>query len=88
MLFWLLDEPATAAAVAEHGEKAQGARPRLKAARYVLRYFVVGSFVAAAYLFGLVSIAATLVGLCLFVAAIMVEAFVQLYFAIVYREEN
>ncbi len=70
------------------GGNAQGGRPRLNAARYVLRYFVVGSVISAAYMFGLVSIAATLVGLCLFVAAIMVEAFVQLYFAVVYREEN
>ena len=66
----------------------QGARPRLNAARYVLRYFVIASVIAAGYMFGLISIPATLAGLCLFVAAVMVEASVQLYFAIVYREEN
>lgn len=70
------------------GASMQGVRPRLNAARYVLRYFIIGSVVAAAYMFNLISIAATLAGLCLFVAAVMVEAFVQLYFAIVYREEN
>jgi hypothetical protein len=63
-----------------------GTRPRLNAARYVLRYVIIASVIAAAYMFGLISVAATLAGLCLFVAAIMVEAGVQLYFAIVYRE--
>jgi hypothetical protein len=36
----------------------------------------------------LISLAATLAGMCAFAAAIMIEAFVQLYFAIVHREEN
>ena len=65
-----------------------GARPRLSAARYVLRYFLIGLIVGSAYTLDLVSIGATLVGLCSFVAAIMFEAFIQLYFAIRYREEN
>ena len=65
-----------------------GARPRLRAARYVLRYFLIGLIVASAYTLDLVSIGATLVGLCSFVAAVMLEAFIQLYFAIRYREEN
>ena len=67
---------------------AAGARPRLNAARYVLRYILIAFVVASAYTLDLVSIGATLVGLCSFVAAVMVEAFVQLYFAIRYREEN
>jgi ATP synthase I chain. len=70
------------------GGNVEGSRPRLNAARYVLRYFVIASVIAAGYMFGLISIPATLAGLCLFVAAVMVEASVQLYFAIVYREEN
>jgi hypothetical protein len=71
------------------GSAAQaGRRPRLRAARYVLRYFIVGAAVAAAYMLNLVSIAATLAGMCAFAAAIMIEAFTQLYFAIRYREEN
>jgi hypothetical protein len=65
-----------------------GKRPRLNAARYVLRYVLIALVVASAYALDLASIAATLVGLCSFVAAVMVEAFVQLYFAIRYREEN
>ncbi|HEY0005569.1 MAG TPA: ATP synthase subunit I [Pyrinomonadaceae bacterium] len=70
------------------GGAALGKRPRLSAARYVLRYFVIASIVAAAYRLDLISIAATLVGLCSFAAAIMIEALTQFYFAIVYREDN
>ena len=70
------------------GAAEAGRRPRLSAARYVLRYFLVGSIVTLAYMLDLVSIAATLAGLCSFAAAVMAEAFMQLYFAIRYREEN
>lgn len=71
------------------GEAAErGRRPRLNAARYVLRYFIVGVVVTAAYMLDLISVAATLAGLCSFAAAVMIEALTQLYFAIVYREEN
>ncbi|HEX7998976.1 MAG TPA: ATP synthase subunit I [Pyrinomonadaceae bacterium] len=69
------------------GPSAEGKRPRLSAARYVLRYFVVGCIVAAAYMLNLISVPATLFGLCAFAAAVMVEAFTQLYFAIFHREE-
>jgi hypothetical protein len=65
-----------------------GKRPRFGAARYILRYFIVAAVVASAYTFNLVSIGATLVGLCAFAAAVMIEGFTQLYFAIRYREEN
>jgi hypothetical protein len=67
---------------------AAGGRPRLTAARYVLRYFIIGAVVASAYMLDLVSIAATLAGMCATACAIMIEAFTQLYFAIRYREEN
>ncbi|HEX8748927.1 MAG TPA: ATP synthase subunit I [Pyrinomonadaceae bacterium] len=70
------------------GAARSGNRPRFGAARYVLRYFVIAAVVASAYTFNLVSIGATLAGLCSFAAAIMIEAFTQLYFAIRYREEN
>lgn len=65
-----------------------GKRPNLSAARYVLRYLVIALVVASAYTLNLVSIAATIAGLCSFAAAIMIEALTQLYFAIVYREED
>jgi hypothetical protein len=35
-----------------------------------------------------VSLVATLVGLCSFVAAAMLEAFMQIYFTIAHREET
>lgn len=70
------------------GAARTGLRPKFGAARYVLRYFVIAAVVASAYTFDLVSIGATLVGLCSFAAAVMIEGFTQLYFAIRYREEN
>jgi ATP synthase I chain len=66
----------------------QGRRPRMKAARYVLRYFIIAAVIAAAYMLDLVSVAATIAGLCSFAASIMIEALTQLYFAIRYREET
>jgi hypothetical protein len=70
------------------GPAQAGKRPRFGAARYLLRYFIIAALVASAYTLNLVSIGATLAGLCAFAAAIMIEGFTQLYFAIRYREEN
>lgn len=66
----------------------QAGRTRLTAARYFLRYFIIAITIAAAYMLDLVSVAATIAGLCSFAAAIMIEAMTQLYFAIRYREET
>jgi diacylglycerol kinase len=65
-----------------------GGRPRMKVARYVLRYFVVAAAVGLAVWLGLVSLVAALVGMCAVVAALLAEGFRQLYFAIVSREET
>jgi hypothetical protein len=62
--------------------------PRVRAARYFLRYFVVAAVAAAAYVAGLVSLTATLAGMCAVVAGLLAEGFRQLYFAIVRREET
>src|SRR5216684_6786830 len=51
-----------------------GARPRVRIARYVIRYFVVGATGYAAYELGLVSLPAMFAGLCSFVPALLVEA--------------
>ena len=59
-----------------------------KSLRYLLRYFVVGVAVFAAYQLDLVSLPATLAGLCAFVPALMFEALRQLYFMIINREES
>lgn len=65
-----------------------GKRLKFNAARYVLRYFIIAAIVASAYTLNIVSIVATLIGLCSFAVAAMLEAFVQIYFAIVNREET
>lgn len=70
------------------GAAPAGARPKIRAARYVLRYVVIAAVVAVAYRLDLVSLAATLAGLCAFVAAALVEGFRQLYGAIAHREET
>ncbi|MDQ3586161.1 MAG: ATP synthase subunit I [Pyrinomonadaceae bacterium] len=76
------------ALAAAFGRAAAGGRPRIRAARYVLRYFVVAAVVWAAYALDLVSLPATIVGLCAFVPALLIEALTQFYFAIVYREDT
>lgn len=70
-------------------EGATAARPpKVKAARYILRYFVVAAVVFAASEAGLVSLVATLAGMCAVVAGLLAEGFRQFYFAIVRREET
>jgi hypothetical protein len=61
--------------------------PRVKAARYILRYLVVAAAVFAAHSAGLVSLVATLAGMCAVVAGLLAEGFRQIYIAIVRREE-
>ena len=65
----------------------QGEKPQIKLFQYVLRYFVVGTIVFAAYQLNIVSLPAALVGLCSFVVALFVEAAREFYFAIIHREE-
>src|SRR5437763_4223347 len=62
--------------------------PRAHSIRYVLRYAIVAAAVFAAYQLNIVSLAATIVGLCSFVPALMLEAFRQFYFIIIHREES
>jgi hypothetical protein len=69
-------------------EGATSARPpKWRAARYVLRYAVVAVLVFFADRMGLVSLVATLAGMCAVVAGLLAEGFRQFYFAIVRREE-
>jgi hypothetical protein len=65
-----------------------GRPPRMKAARYVLRYAIIAGLVFFAYHTGLVSLVATLAGMCAVVAGLLAEGFRQFYFAIVRREET
>jgi hypothetical protein len=80
---WLRTSLAAVFSTAQSGQ-----RVKINAARYVLRYFVIAAVVAAAYALNLVSLVATLVGLCSFVVAAMIEAFMQIYFTIAHREET
>ena len=66
---------------------AQGAKPKLKLAQYVLRYIVVAAVVFVAYKINVVSLVATIAGLCSFVVALFAEAFREFYFVIIHREE-
>lgn len=70
------------------GRTVEGARPKLRVARYVLRYFVLAAVVAAAAWLEVVSLPATLAGLCSFVPAALFEGFWQLYRAVFHREET
>lgn len=79
---WLRSSATAAFSVVVHG-----AKPQLKLAHYVLRYLVVAAFVAAAYKLNIVSLAATIAGLCSFVVALFAEAFREFYLAIIHREE-
>ena len=65
-----------------------GRPPRMRAARYILRYFVVAAVVFVAFMAGLVSLTATLAGMCAVVAGLLAEGFRQLFIAIVRREES
>ncbi len=63
-------------------------RPRVRISGYIIRYFVVGAAVFAAYQLQVISLPATIAGLSSFVPALFVEAFRQIYFAIIRREES
>ena len=80
---WLRSSSAAAFSVV-----VQGAKPKLKLAQYILRYFLIASVVFIAYKFNLVSLTATIAGLCSFVVALFAEAVREFYFAIIRREET
>ena len=63
-------------------------RPRAGVSRYLLRYMVVAGLVFAATTLNIVSLPATLTGLCAFVPALFFEALREFYFAIIHREES
>jgi len=66
--------------------RAAGENISSNGARYIVRYFVVAGAVIAAYKLNVVSLPATIVGLCSFVIALFAEACRQFYFTIVNRE--
>jgi hypothetical protein len=64
-----------------------GVTARLKLWKHGLRYLVIAVAVFAGYQLNLISVAATIAGLCSFVPALFAEAGRQFYFAIIRREE-
>ncbi|MFY9618919.1 MAG: ATP synthase subunit I [Pyrinomonadaceae bacterium] len=65
-----------------------GVTARMRLWKHGLRYFVIAVAVFAGYQLNLISLAATIAGLCSFVPALFVEAGRQFYFAIIRREES
>jgi hypothetical protein len=63
-------------------------RPKAQSWRYLFRYVVVAVVVFASYKLQLISLPATLVGLCSFVPALLIEASRQFYFVIIHGEES
>jgi hypothetical protein len=66
----------------------EAARGRLGVSRFILRYFVVALTIVAAVALNVVSLVATLAGMCSFVVAIFVEASYQFYMSMIKREET
>jgi hypothetical protein len=95
--YWLSSSTAAAFSVVLQGTDPHGAnttgtnlnpaRPKIKLAQYILRYFVVAAVVLFAYKLNIVSLTATIIGLCSFVVALFVEAFREFYLVIIHREE-
>ena len=77
----------TSIAATFSGALATGAKPQLTSVRFILRYFVVAAAVLVSYQLDLVSLPATIAGLCSFVVALFVEALREFYFVIIQREE-
>ena len=86
-LFGILAGLATSTAAA-FSVLVHGARPRLSLVQYILRYLVVTTVVVVAYKLNIVSLTATIIGLCSFVVALFGEALREFYFAIIHREET
>jgi hypothetical protein len=74
------------AAVIELHVAGNGSRAGAKGSRYILRYVVIAALVIVAFKLNVVSLPATILGLCSFVVAFFAEASRQFYFIIVHRE--
>ena len=78
----------TSIAAAFSGALEAGTTPKFTSVKYVLRYFVIVVTVLGAYQLDLISLPATIAGLCSFVVALFVEALREFYFVIIQREET
>ncbi len=70
------------------GKVAAGSGGKFSASFYIIRYSVIAVVIFAAAQLRIASVAAMLVGLLSFAFAILLEAVIQLYLAIVNREES
>ena len=77
----------TSIAAAFAGALEVGSKPQLTSLKYILRYIVIAAAVLLAYKSGVVSLPATILGLCSFVVALFLEALREFYFVIIRREE-
>jgi hypothetical protein len=76
----------TVAAILNVHQPGQKLRPKVW--KHAFRYLIIAAAVFVAYKFRLVSLPATLVGLSSFVVALFVEAFREVYFSVIRREES
>ena len=81
-LSWLKRSASLALSVVAHG-----AKPRIGLVQFALRYVVVAATVFLAYTLNVISLPATILGLCTFVVALFAEALREFYFALIHREE-
>lgn len=73
---------------AAFGNALAGTKPRIGVIKFVLRYLVIGLVVYVAYTLNIVSLPATILGLCAFVVALFIEAIREFYFTIVASRGN
>ena len=78
----------TSIAAAFSGALQAGTTPKITSVKYLLRYFVIACAVVVAFQLNLISLPATIAGLCSFVVALFVEALREFYFVIIRREET
>src|SRR2546423_309819 len=64
------------------------AAPRMSLWKFAFRYLLIAGLVFGAYKLGIISLPASIAGLCSFVIALFIEAFREFYFAIIRREES
>jgi uncharacterized membrane protein len=64
-----------------------GQRGHWRASQYILRYFVIAGVAYGFYWLRITSLTATIVGLCSFVVAFLVEAVRQVWLSLIHREE-
>ena len=81
--YWMKSSIAAVFKTITHGD----GKPSL-IARYILRYFAIVCAVVLANELKIITIPATIIGLCSFAGAVFLESFYQIYLLIVKREEN